>query len=69
MKLARPTPPATTMSERQIVEYQQLPRLKNNVDLYRRDVQAVPLEEDILCTQVGELRPTEKLPVGLYAYE
>jgi hypothetical protein len=69
MQLARLALPPTTVSERQVVKYEQLPRPKNNVDLSVLDVQAVPLEERKFCTQGVELRSTEKIRVGLYACE
>ena len=69
MQLARLTSAPTTMSERQVVEDEQLPRPKNDVDLDLLDVQAVPPEERKFCTQGVELRSAEEFRLGLHAYE
>ncbi len=69
MELARLTLTPTTVSECEIVKYEQLIRSKDDVDLHLLDVQAVSLEERTFCPQGVELVSTEKGGLGLYAWE
>jgi hypothetical protein len=69
MQFARLTPTPATVSERQVVEHEQLSRLKDNVDLNVLDIQAVPLEEREFLTEGVELHSAEKIGLSLYTRE
>jgi hypothetical protein len=68
-QLARLTLSSAAVSERQVVEQEELSRPKNDVDLNVLYIQTVSAEERKFLTQGVELHSAEKLGVSLYAGE